>query len=89
MQNARETMTNTDTIDRIRERAYAIWQSEGCPEGCAEKHWSAAEEELLYSDAAPDRDTSIMPQPDASDAELQANAYGHAEAQPAKKRRRA
>lgn len=41
MQNARETMTNTDTIDRIRERAYAIWQSEGCPEGCAEKHWSA------------------------------------------------
>lgn len=30
----------------IRDRAYAIWQSEGCPEGRAESHWQQAREEL-------------------------------------------
>lgn len=28
--------------NRVRERAYQIWESEGKPEGCAEKHWSMA-----------------------------------------------
>lgn len=36
---------------RIRERAYQIWESEGCPEGGAERHWEMArklvEAELL------------------------------------------
>ena len=27
---------------RIRERAYAIWQSEGCPEGRHQDHWRQA-----------------------------------------------
>lgn len=27
---------------RIRERAYALWQQEGCPEGRAEEHWRQA-----------------------------------------------
>jgi hypothetical protein len=31
---------------RIRERAYAIWEREGRPEGGAERHWTQAEEEL-------------------------------------------
>lgn len=32
------------TIDeqRIRELAYQIWQSEGCPEGQQERHWQMA-----------------------------------------------
>jgi len=32
--------------DRIRERAYRIWQSEGQPSGQHERHWFQAEEEL-------------------------------------------
>ena len=74
--------------DRIRERAYAIWESEGCPEGCAERHWSAAEAEFGNAN---NRDTTRVPRRDASDAELQANAYGQQDTQPTtvQKRRRA
>ncbi|MFZ0847512.1 MAG: DUF2934 domain-containing protein [Pseudolabrys sp.] len=34
-------MTSRD--DRIREIAYFLWLEEGCPDGCAERHWQAAE----------------------------------------------
>lgn len=33
--------------DRIRERAYEIWMTSGCPQGAAEHHWLAAEREIL------------------------------------------
>lgn len=33
----------SDRDDRIREFAYFLWLDEGCPEGQAERHWSAAE----------------------------------------------
>ena len=26
-------------VERIRERAYALWEEEGCPAGRAEHHW--------------------------------------------------
>jgi hypothetical protein len=32
--------------DKIRARAYAIWEREGKPEGGAERHWAQAQEEL-------------------------------------------
>jgi hypothetical protein len=32
--------------DDISRRAYAIWESEGCPEGRAVDHWLRAETEL-------------------------------------------
>ena len=32
--------------DKVRERAYALWEEEGQPEGGAEWHWAKAEEEL-------------------------------------------
>ncbi|AJR23435.1 MULTISPECIES: DUF2934 domain-containing protein [Sphingobium] len=35
-----------DTEDRIRERAYAIWEAQGHPEGLAEDHWRQAEAEI-------------------------------------------
>jgi hypothetical protein len=35
-----------DREERQRERAYAIWEREGRPEGGAERHWAEAEEEL-------------------------------------------
>lgn len=28
--------------NRVRERAYKIWEAEGRPDGCAEKHWNMA-----------------------------------------------
>ena len=31
----------------IRERAYAIWQDEGCPEGREQQHWEQATREVL------------------------------------------
>ena len=36
----------TSHDERVRARAYAIWVSEGQPEGGAERHWAQAEEEL-------------------------------------------
>jgi hypothetical protein len=35
-----------DDKQKVRERAYAIWEREGHPEGQAEQHWYAAEEEV-------------------------------------------
>lgn len=36
-----------DLSDRIRERAYEIWVGTGCRHGDAERHWFAAEQEIL------------------------------------------
>ena len=33
--------------DRIRDRAYAIWEREGCPDGRHDAHWEQARRELL------------------------------------------
>jgi hypothetical protein len=41
----------SDLIERIRRRAYEIW--EGNSDGNAEEHWLQAERELLGSAAAP------------------------------------
>ncbi|MTJ79831.1 MAG: DUF2934 domain-containing protein [Telmatospirillum sp.] len=38
-------MTVSDQ-DRIRSRAFEIWQAEGCPEGRDVEHWLKAEEEV-------------------------------------------
>lgn len=35
-----------DREDRIRERAYQIWETEGRPSGRAEDHWRAATGEI-------------------------------------------
>ena len=32
--------------ERIRARAYQMWENEGCPAHCAERHWLEAEREL-------------------------------------------
>jgi Protein of unknown function (DUF2934) len=32
--------------EKVRERAHALWQREGCPEGRAEQFWLMAEQEL-------------------------------------------
>lgn len=41
-------MTQSDLLEqRIRDRAYAIWQEEGEPSGRAEEHWAKARAELM------------------------------------------
>lgn len=42
----------SDFIERIRERAYQIWEGNG-REGSPEEHWLQAEREVLGSEAAP------------------------------------
>src|ERR1700733_515445 len=36
---------------RIRERAYRLWQEQGCPEGRADAHWELAKEIIAIEDA--------------------------------------
>jgi hypothetical protein len=42
---------------RVRERAYAIWEREGRPEGGAERHWTMAEMELKAEPGTPQPST--------------------------------
>lgn len=39
--------------DKIRERAYAIWEREGSPEGMQDWHWEQAEAEIRAEEDAP------------------------------------
>lgn len=39
-----------DLESRIRERAYYLWQQEGCPEGRADVHWDQASELVAIED---------------------------------------
>jgi hypothetical protein len=40
----------SDLDARIRERAYHIWQQEGCPTGRADVHWDMARELVAIED---------------------------------------
>jgi hypothetical protein len=39
-----------DFEERVRERAYQIWQEQGCPEGQADAHWELARELVAIED---------------------------------------
>lgn len=39
-----------DREDRIRKRAYELWQKEGSPEGRPDDHWLQAEHEIDHGD---------------------------------------
>ena len=43
---------SNDFIHKVRERAYQIWEREGCPEGRESEHWHRAEQELAHEDAS-------------------------------------
>lgn len=38
--------SGTVTVDQIRERAYELWQADGCPEGRDVEYWLRAEADL-------------------------------------------
>jgi hypothetical protein len=39
-----------DFEERVRKRAYRMWEQEGCPEGRAEAHWEMARELVAIED---------------------------------------
>jgi hypothetical protein len=46
-------------IDKIRQRAQEIWESEGRPEGQHDRHWQQAEQELSGVDE-PSQTSSLV-----------------------------
>lgn len=65
-------MYQEDT-ERIRKRAYEIWEREGRPEGRADAHWDMAREEIAAKDnladtlqpnpVTPEVDRTFQPEP--------------------------
>ena len=69
-------MTQTSSKEqRISQRAYEIWQKEGCPQGQDLKHWLAAEREI-NGKVAPAGATAAGPQ------NVRVSVPGRAAAQP-------
>jgi hypothetical protein len=70
--------------NRIRERAYKLWNAHGCVHGQADQHWLAAEREILAASTA-----AITHEPAPQKREiLAASTTAHArEPAPQKKRR--
>jgi hypothetical protein len=50
--------------ERIRRRAYLLWQQEGCPEGRADVHWDQASELVAIED---NQRTATEPLPRSDD----------------------
>jgi hypothetical protein len=44
--------------DRVRERAYALWEREGRPEGRSDEYWQMARSEVEAEDAEPGNERS-------------------------------
>jgi hypothetical protein len=47
--SAEEVMPNREEL--IRERAYHLWEQEGCPDGRADLHWCMAAEQIVDQNA--------------------------------------
>jgi hypothetical protein len=70
-----------DLEQQIRERAYHLWVAEGCRDGESDRHWLAAEREVLAAFAAT--------APRQRSGRRVANANVAADKAPARARRRA
>ena len=59
-----QNATGEDSERQLRERAYAIWEEEGRPEGRHHDHWHRARSETESSGGASgDIDQSVQPAP--------------------------
>ena len=54
--------SNEDREQRIRERAYSLWDGEGRPEGRADEFWERARA-LIEAEDDPDAPNMISPPP--------------------------
>ena len=43
---------DADALQRIRERAFFLWQQDGCPDGQSEEYWERARELQAMTDSA-------------------------------------
>jgi Protein of unknown function (DUF2934) len=50
------TADSSDREERIRQRAYRLWEEAGRPEGTAQDHWHRAAQDLDREDAAIQRE---------------------------------
>jgi hypothetical protein len=48
-------------IQRIQERAYALWLEEGCAHGRAHEHWLRAERELVHAPGTEAKEKKAAP----------------------------
>lgn len=79
---------------RVRERAYMIWQAEGCPPGCEREHWNQAEREIADELSAEPQSADVDPsgseqpeQPDRNGAPSRKSAaVGETQPKPGAKR---
>ena len=69
-----------DLEHRIRERAYAIWEAEGCVAGYEHDHWSRAERELRAVAQAPAAAKAAKPSTAAKSKKSAASAGAIAKA---------
>lgn len=69
--------------ERIRERAYGLWEAEGRPDGCAERHWKEAEFELARDSGQDNGKAS-----NAATADLETATESEAARAPGRSRRR-
>lgn len=44
---------------RVRERAYQIWEGEGRPEGKSDEHWRRAQAEIAAEESAADLEARL------------------------------
>jgi len=49
-----------DVEERVKRRAYEIWEREGCPEGREADHWALAKEEIAIED---NQNQALLPNP--------------------------
>jgi DUF2934 family protein len=42
---------DTDRLERVRQRAYELWEQEGRPDGKEEEHWRRADAEIACEEA--------------------------------------
>jgi len=81
-------MSISDKLDRIRQRAHAIWESLGRPDGQDREHWDQATREIDAADAVAKKKPAAKAAPKAK-AAAKAPAPAKkpaAKAKPAKKK---
>ncbi|CAD6560575.1 hypothetical protein LMG28727_07185 [Paraburkholderia kirstenboschensis] len=54
-------MNEMTMAERIRARAYELWQQDGCLEGCADEYWHMARSLIEKEIASRERSTEADP----------------------------
>ena len=69
-------MMADDLEQRIRERAYEIWENEGCPEGRGDEHWQQACAEYRDAQAEAEAQAGVQAGADAGPTDASQSPWG-------------